>query len=83
MLLTIYNSKRDINGNVYWAFQLTHFGKILVNGTVASNNFNTRDLHEKGIEYVYQELPVREFNRLTKDWQYCRCKWEDIRQHIM
>lgn len=69
MLLTIYNSKRDTYGNTYWAFQLTHFGKILSNGTVAGNNFNTRELYEKGIEYVFQELPVREFNRLTKDWQ--------------
>lgn len=83
MLLTIYNSKRDTNGNTYWAFQFTHFGKILANGTVASNNFNTRDLNENGIEYVYQELSIREFNRLTKDWQYAGCNWEDIRQHIM
>lgn len=83
MLLTIYNSKRDTSGNVYLAFQLTHFGKILANGTVDSNNFNTRDLNENGIEYVYQELPVREFNRLTKNWKYAGCRWEDIRQRIM
>lgn len=83
MLLTIYNSKRDVNGNTYWAFQLTCLGKILVNGTVASNNFNTMDLSKNGIEYVYQELPVREFKQLTKDWQYAGCKWEDIRPHIM
>ena len=83
MLLTIYNSKRDTYGNTYWAFQLTHFGKILANGTVASNNFNTMDLSKNGIEYVYQELSVREFNRLTKDWPYAGCKWEDIRRHIM
>lgn len=83
MLLTIYNSKRDTYGNRYWAFQLTHFGKILANGTVSANNFNPRNLHENGIEYVFQELPVREFKQLTKDWQYAGCKWEDIRQHIM
>lgn len=83
MLLTIYNSKRDTYGNTCWAFQLTHLGQILASGTVAGNNFSTRDLHENGIEYVYQELPVREFNRLTKNWQYAGCKWEDIRQHIM
>ena len=83
MLLTIYNSKRDTYGNTYYAFQLTHLEKILANGAVASNNFNTRELHENGIEYVFQELPVREFNRLTKDWPYAGCKWEDIRQHIM
>ena len=83
MLLTIYSSKRDTYGNTYWAFQLTHFDKILSNGTVAGNNFNTRELREKGIEYVFQELPVREFDRLTKNWQYAGCKWEDIRQHIM
>lgn len=75
MLLTIYNSKRDTYGNTYWAFQLTQGWKTLANGTVASNNFNTRELREAGIEYVYQELPVREFKQLTKDWQYCGCKW--------
>lgn len=72
MLLTIYNSKRDTYGNTYWAFQLTHFGKILANGTVDNDSFNKKDLHINGIEYVYQELPVLAFNRLTKGWKYCK-----------
>lgn len=83
MLLTIYNSKRDIYGNRYLAFQLTHHGKILSNGIVDANNFNTRELRENNIEYVYSELRKREFNRMTKDWPYCGCKWEDIKEHML
>lgn len=83
MLLTIYRSKRDINGNTYWAFQLTHLGKILDNGTVDCDNFNKFHLYKNGIEYIYKELPVREFSLLTKDWKYVGCSWEYIRQHIM
>jgi len=82
MLLTIYNSKADRNGNRYWAFQLTNHGKILSRGNVSANNFSTRELRELDIEYTYQELPIREFNRMTKDWAYCGCKWEDIKKHI-
>jgi hypothetical protein len=82
MLLTIYNSKTDRNGNRYWAFQLTNHGKLISNGNVSANNFNTRDLRELGIEYTYQELPIREFNRMTKDWAYCGCQWEKIKEHM-
>ncbi|MCB0743276.1 MAG: hypothetical protein KDC67_05185 [Ignavibacteriae bacterium] len=83
MLLTIYSSKRDTYGNTYYAFQLTHLGKILANGVIDGDNFRKHHLHINGIEYVYQELPVREFKQLTKNWKYCGCNWEDIRQHIM
>lgn len=82
MLLTIYNSKRDIYGNCYWACKLTHLGTDLSQGTLDANNVQTTRLRELGIEYTTQELPIREFNRLTKGWQYLGCQWEMISERL-
>ena len=82
MLLTIYNSKRDIYGNCYWACKLTHLGTDLSQGTLDANNVQTTRLRELGIEYTECELPIREFNRLTKGWQYLGCQWEMIAERL-
>ena len=82
MLLTIYNSKRDIYGNCYWACKLTHLGTDLSQGTLDANNLQTTRLRELGIEYTERELPIRDFNRLTKGWQYLGCQWGMISERL-
>lgn len=82
MLLTIYNSKRDIYGNTYYACQLTHLGAQLSQGILDANNVDTRQLRELGVEYTTCELPIREFNRKTLGWQYLGCRWEMIAERL-
>jgi hypothetical protein len=83
MVLTIYNSKRDVYGNVYYACKLTNLGKIFAQGTLTANNINTLDIRENlKWEQVTIELPIREFNKLTKTWPCFGCKWENIRSNL-
>jgi len=82
MLLTIYNSKRDIYGNTYYACRLTHLDANLAQGTLSAPNINTIHLRELGVEVTKQELPIRDFNKLTKGWQYLGCQWEMISERL-
>lgn len=82
-VLTIYNSRRDMYGNVYYAVSLHSYGGEPVNGTISADNVSTRDCREVLDWYVErQELPIRQFNRATKDWPYFGCGWEDIRRNL-
>ena len=83
MLLTIYNSKRDYYGNRYWAYEFSNLGKTISKGKIDADNFPTLELRAMGIEYTHIELPIREFNRFTKNLEYHGCHWEDIRKHII
>lgn len=82
MLVTIYNSKRDYYGNCYWAYEFSDLGKIISKGKIAADNFPTLELRAMGIEYTHTELPIREFNKLTKNWEYHGCHWEDFKKHM-
>lgn len=83
MLLQVYNSKRDIYGNCYWAVILSDYGKIINTGTIACNNIDTIDCRDNlHIEVVYHELPIREFNKKFKNSEYLGCKWDDIKNNL-
>lgn len=78
-ILTIYNSRRDIYGNVYHAVELTDDGHTLGHGTISADNIDTRDCRERLFWYIQrQELPIRQYNRMTKNWPHLGCSWEDI-----
>ena len=83
MLLTVYSSKPDIYGNRYWAYRLTDFNKTISQGKISANNINKVELRINHIEYTHTELPIREFDKFTKNFEYHGCRWEDIRKHII
>lgn len=83
MLLTVYNSKPDMYGNRYWAYRLTDFGRTISQGNISANNIDKVELRANRIEYTHTELPIREFDKFTKNFEYHGCNWEDIRKHII
>ena len=83
MLVTILNSKADINGNRYWAVELSNLGLVIKTGTISCDNIDTRDLNDMNIEVCREELPIREFDRLTKKYEYIGCSWEDIKENLL
>lgn len=84
MLLTIYKSRRDQNGNVYYAVELSDKGSLIKHGTIAANNVQSLDCRENlKWETVEKELPIREFNRMVKGWEYLGCSWEDIKANLV
>lgn len=81
--LTCINSRADIYGNRYFAF--TYFdaetGKE-ARGTVCGGESNVRQImfemnggswEPRSISFAAYELPIREFNRLTKGWPHAGC----------
>jgi len=82
MLITIYHSKRDINGNSYHAIELSRLGQVLTQGTFDYGNINYSDLYQKGIEITEKELPIKEFKRYVKDLPYFGYRWEDIKEGL-
>lgn len=83
--LTVYHSRRDVYGNVYHAitWRDADTGQA-VSGTISADNVSTVDCRENLKWHVsYEELPIRQFNRLTKGWGYLGCTWEDIKQALI
>ncbi len=82
-------SKRDLNGNCYWAFRYTDTasGKQVC-GTVSGGESNVRSLlrplglESQDVHSTITELPIREFNRLTKPWPYAGCTAEDLAKYV-
>jgi hypothetical protein len=85
--LNIYNSKADIYGNRYWACELVRespTGSIQTHGTIGCDNVNTIDCRENMKWVIYrEELPIRQFNRLTKKWKHIGTDWEEIKANLM
>lgn len=92
-LLHIINSKRDRNGNCYFAFIFTSTknGKVVCGqcGGSCSGNINMirfywngRNRWENDIAVTTAELPIREFNRLTKCWPMVGCEPRHMVKHI-
>ena len=83
-ILDCLNSRADMYGNCYWAFRYTDSatGKQVV-GTVSGGESNiSAVIREMGLDwesiyYTRHELPIREFNRTTKDWPYAGCSPKD------
>ena len=84
-VLTIYNSRRDTFGNVYYAVRLhERKGKAEARGTIGADNVSTIDCREVLDWYIErQELPVREFNRFTKGWPHLGCCWDEIKAALV
>lgn len=88
ILESIY-SKRDRNGNCYWAFRYTDTatGKQ-VTGNISGGESNIRSmLRPLGLdsETTYStiiEMPIREFNKLTKPWGYAGCTSEELAKYV-
>ncbi len=68
-------SKRDTNGNVYWASKITRLSDgAVLEGISDSESASAHYLHKAGAIEVGQNqthetnrmLPIREFNRFTK-----------------
>lgn len=86
---THYFSRRDMYGNSYHAFRWTdNETGHTVEGTVPhSSNLEGAiyDLTQGNMNrrtWNSIELPIREFNRLTKGWAYARCTGEEIARFI-
>ena len=88
-ILEALYSKRDRNGNCYWAFRYTDTasGKQVC-GQVSGGESNVRSLlRPLGIDYLethftVTELPIREFFRMTKPWAYGGCSGEDLAKYV-
>jgi len=91
-LLEAINSKMDRNGNTYWALRYTDFetGQVIC-GTISGGESNIDcvrrhmgvvDGWDYGIMRQNLELPIREYNRLTKDWKYAGCSPEELAGYI-
>src|SRR5258706_15420405 len=73
VILESLYSKRDRNGNCYWAFRYTDTatGKQVV-GNISGGESNIRSmlrplgLDSETVHSTITEIPIREFNRLTK-----------------
>lgn len=91
-ILECLNSKADIYGNRYFAFRYTDTatGKT-VSGKISGGQSNISSipyyLHGESYEprdiyYTNEELPIRQFNHLTKQWSYAGCQPQDLAQWI-
>lgn len=83
-ILTLYNSRRDVYGNCYYAVEAcTEKGKS-ARGTISAPNIDTRDCRENLKWWVtQQELPIREFTRFTRGMEHIGCTWEDIKANLL
>jgi hypothetical protein len=91
-ILECLNSRADIYGNRYFAFRYTDTatGKT-VSATISGGQSNISSIpyylhgqsyEPRDIHYTSEELPIREFNRLTKTWPHAGCTPEDLAQWI-
>lgn len=90
--LRIINSRTDLNGNRYWAFEfidhMTGVGIVARFGGGASNieairyGWSTPKEYDRGILTEYIEKPIREFNRHVKGLPYAGSDPDDIRAFI-
>ena len=84
VLQSIY-SRRDKFGNVYWAFRFTDTatGKS-VEGTISGGESNIRSmlrplgLESSEVHSSIIELPIRQWNALTKDFRYAGCTADQL-----
>jgi hypothetical protein len=89
-ILTVYNSKADMYGNRYYSMQVTRTsdeasGKGTISGGESNCTYAIRKLAESenvGYYNSIQELPIREYNRLVKGWEYIGCTEDQIIPNI-
>ena len=77
-VITKLNSRGDMYGNRYWAVQATNLKNDKTTyGKVGANNIDGVARYwdvpgdwDRSILFQEKELPIRDFNRLTKGWPY-------------
>lgn len=87
--LEIINSKRDRFGNVQYAFRFVdHATGKTAEGKISGGESNIYGMRmgwskpkewDRGIQIFYIEMRERDFNALTKDWEYAGCSPDDLR----
>ena len=80
-----YHSKLDLNGNTYWAAQITRNsdGKTISLQSDHSSNVNNAVRLLCGDEWGHQtettsSWPIRRFNAWTKTWPYLGCTGKEL-----
>ena len=75
-------SLMDRNGNRYWAMVYTDqaTGHRVV-GTISGGESNIRYAFP-GMLFICLDVPIRKFNRMTKDWPYAGCTGEQLRAFV-
>jgi hypothetical protein len=91
-ILKIINSKPDIYGNSYYAFEYTNtMTQHTIRATSSGGHSNIAGipfyLHDRTWEprdifIEAAELKIREFNRLVKNWPHAGCLPEDLADYI-
>jgi hypothetical protein len=82
----IINSKMDVNGNRYFSLLITRTSdgktaKGKISGGESNCTYAMRQLCGESwdnFRYTRVELPIRDYNRLVKNWQYLGCTAEEI-----
>lgn len=86
-----YSSRRDIYGNKYWAFVFTSNEGKEVCGKINGGRGNIYAVRmvlngggewDKGIHFHENELKIREFNNLVKNWPYAGCTPKELSDFI-
>lgn len=90
IIAEIINSKPDQNGNRYFSAIITDpdTSKI-AKGIVAGGENNITSAlweycgYESQYYYTRTELPIREYQRLTKNWPYLGCTNDEIISNVL
>ena len=91
-ILEALYSRRDRNGNCYWALRFTdcESGRTVC-GTVCGGESNINAIRQHwgkegdwdgSIIFRVTDMGYREFRRLTKDWPHAGCRPEDLASFI-
>lgn len=90
--LTAINSKADMYGNCYYAFEYHDYatGKV-IQATISGGESNIYNIllytgaandWDRSILFNREELPIRKYNRLVKDWVYAGCDSKSLADYI-
>jgi hypothetical protein len=90
--LACFNSKADAAENCYYAFTWTDNGTgKTVGGKISGGESNVRGImfemnggswEPHNVFFTTSELPIREFNRAVKGWNYAGCRPADLVEFI-
>ena len=85
-------SRRDKNGNCYWAMKyIDHKTGKVVCGTVSGGegnirgilrNWNNPDDWDRSVRFDVRDMAIREYEQMTKGWEYAGCRPEDLADFI-
>ena len=90
--LVVVNSKQDRIGNCYWAFRFYDYAtgkEVCATGGGCESNikgiqrcWNNGDDWDRTINIVNLELGIKDFNKMTKGWEYAGCLPEEMATFI-